>query len=316
MSMILRLLVLCGLLSLSAPALALTCSFTVSNVNFGNVDTSSSANPLASATAPVSISCSRALIELTGGTVTACINIGEGSGGFNNSGGVRFLKNGSSTLSYNLFKNAAATNIWGSTSGVFVSAGPKKFLLNVRALGGSATANDTIYGRVPGGQAAVNSGAYLSSFTGLEARLRYGNGDIPCTSAQGSATTSFTVSATVAANCQITAQDLSFGSASSLSVNLDANSAISVNCTNTTPYSLTIDNGANFSGTRRMRNIASNTYIDYGLFQDAARGVPWGSFNGTGTGSASNITVYGRVPPQPANSPGNYVDTVAAVITF
>jgi spore coat protein U-like protein len=316
--MIIRVLVLCGLLSLSAPALALSCSATVtgSGISFGSVNTLSTANPLSSASSNITITCTRALLE-AGGNATACIYMGDGLSGANSS--VRFMKSGSNILTYNLFKDAAGTMIWGSSSGSFISAGPKNYVLNVPGgvLGGSATINDTIYGRVTGNQSTVIPGTYSSSLSGPATGVRFANGTVTCANTGASMTSvSMNVGATVPTNCLITAQNLNFGSTTSLVTNLDANSAISVQCTNTTPYSLTINNGANFSGTRRMRDLAGTSFINYVLFQDAARSIPWGTSNGSGTGSNLNITVFGRVPPQPTNTPGNYTDTVASVITF
>jgi spore coat protein U-like protein len=146
------------------------------------------------------------------------------------------------------------------------------------------------------------------------------------------ATSTFTVSVTITSACAISAGNLDFGSQGLLTVNVDATSTISVTCTNSTPYSVGLDNGQNFAaGSRRMRDTgAGTTYVNFGLFTDAARSNAWttttsaGSCTGgagscalgTGTGSAQSITVYGRIPPQATPAPATFNDTVTATITY
>jgi spore coat protein U-like protein len=146
------------------------------------------------------------------------------------------------------------------------------------------------------------------------------------------ATSTFTVSVTISSACSISAGNLDFGSQGLLSANVDATSTISVTCTNSTPYSVGLDNGQNFAaGSRRMRDTgAGTTYVNFGLYTDAARTSGWttttaagsctGGANtcalGTGSGSAQSITVYGRIPPQATPAPATFNDTVTATITY
>ena len=134
------------------------------------------------------------------------------------------------------------------------------------------------------------------------------------------------------AGCSISAGNLAFGSQGILSANVDSTSTISVVCTNTTPYSVGLDNGQNYAGgTRRMRDTgAGTTYVDFGLFTDAGRVNAWttstsagsctGGANtcalGTGTGATQNITVFGRIPAQATPAPATFNDTVMATITY
>src|SRR3977135_3119516 len=74
------------------------------------------------------------------------------------------------------------------------------------------------------------------------------------------ATASFTVSVTIVASCSISATNLAFGAQGILSANVASTSTVSVTCTNTTPYSVGLDNGVNFSGgTRRMKDTGAGT---------------------------------------------------------
>lgn len=145
-------------------------------------------------------------------------------------------------------------------------------------------------------------------------------------------TATFTVSVTITSSCTISAGALAFGSQGVLSANVDQTSTITVNCTNTTPYSVGLDIGQNFSGgTRRMKDTGSGTtFVNYGLYTDSARSNAWttttspssctgGSSTcalGTGSGSNQSITVYGRIPVQATPAPNTFNDTVTATITY
>jgi len=144
-------------------------------------------------------------------------------------------------------------------------------------------------------------------------------------------TTTFTVSVSIAASCTISASNLAFGPQGVLAANVDQTSTLTVQCTNTTPYTVGLDNGINFSTTRRMKDTgAGTTFVSYGLYTDAARANAWttttstttctGGTNtcaiGTGSGSNQTITVYGRIPPQTTPAPATFNDTVTATITY
>jgi spore coat protein U-like protein len=145
-------------------------------------------------------------------------------------------------------------------------------------------------------------------------------------------TTTFTVSVTITASCTISASNLAFGSQGVLAANVDQTSTITVQCTNTTPYTVGLDNGLNFSGgTRRMKDTgAGTTFVNYALYTDSARTLGWltttttttctGGANtcaiGTGAGSNQTITVYGRIPSQTTPAPATFNDTVTATITY
>ncbi len=144
------------------------------------------------------------------------------------------------------------------------------------------------------------------------------------------ATANMTVQLTVTASCSINAATLDFGNAGLLAALIDATTTLSVTCTNTTPYSVGLDNGVNFSSTRRMRQGATANYIGYAIYTDSGRTNAWTTasssttcsaanscFLGTGNGSAQSITVYGRVPALgTAPTPGAYTDTVTMTITY
>jgi len=117
---------------------------------------------------------------------------------------------------------------------------------------------------------------------------------------------------------------MAFGTAQVLGSNIDVTATVSPTCTNTTPYTISLDVGSGAGATvaaRRMTGPASAT-VAYSLYRDAARTLVWGvtsgtdTVAGTGNGTAQPITVYGRVPPQSSSAPGGYTDVVTATVTY
>ena len=63
----------------------------------------------------------------------------------------------------------------------------------------------------------------------------------------------FDVSIQVNATCAISASNMTFSSITTgTTSNTDATSTLTVNCSNGTPYTISLGNGANFSNVRRM----------------------------------------------------------------
>jgi len=136
---------------------------------------------------------------------------------------------------------------------------------------------------------------------------------------------SFSVTITITVQCAVSnATTMAFPSTGLLSASVNQTSSFTVTCTNTTPYSIGLDAGANASGAqRRMRGgVANSEYVGYNLYSDAARTTPWGNssgtmVNGTGAGAGVGYTIYGQVPAQATPSPGaNYSDTVTITVIY
>lgn len=319
-----RLPVLLLLLLLPLKALALSCSATISDVSFGNVDVLSASNPLTTSNGSVSITCTRNLVlELLSGSVKLCIGVGAGTGGVNAGPTARQMASGANKLLFNLYTDAGLSTIWGSSS-VFTATGPRVFSLNPPVTGlGSQTITDSIYGAVNASQALVPVGSYSSSFSGSNTEVRYGYGSAACSSLPSSTTAPFAVNATVIPNCTITAGTMDFGSVglSLMTTNADATSSITTTCTSAAAYQIALDNGLNYSSpNRRMANAGNRA--NYELYRDSGRTQRWGSTLGTdtvsgaGTGASVAATVYGRVPAQTGIAIGSYTDTVVATISF
>lgn len=139
------------------------------------------------------------------------------------------------------------------------------------------------------------------------------------------ASTTFTVSATVSNACTISASDLSFGSYQPLSGSaVDATTSISVNCTLDTSYNVGLDAGSGSGASVSTRKLTSGSdLMNYTLYRDSNRTNVWGNTvgtdtsSGTGTGSSQSLTVYGRVIAGQSTVPsGSYSDTINVTITF
>jgi spore coat protein U-like protein len=143
-------------------------------------------------------------------------------------------------------------------------------------------------------------------------------------------TANLTVQLQVNGTCSVNAATLDFGTTGLLASPITASTSLSVTCSTSTPYSIGLDNGANFSTTRRMKQGATANFIGYGLFTDAGLTNPWTTASsstsctatnscalGTGNGSAQSITVFGQVPALgTAPAPGAYTDTVTITVTY
>lgn len=151
----------------------------------------------------------------------------------------------------------------------------------------------------------------LSSMTGL-----------PKPAQAATATTTFQVTATVQATCLISATNLAFGTYTG--VVTTSTSTITVTCTNTSPYNVGLNAGTATGATVTTRQMSGpgGASLSYALYQDAAHTKNWGNtvgtdtVAGTGNGSAQALTAYGQVGAGQFVTPGAYVDTITATVTF
>lgn len=154
-------------------------------------------------------------------------------------------------------------------------------------------------------------------------------GAIVLPASAGSGSSTFQVNATVVSACTVTGSLLNFGSSIdplSAAVPLDASSQLTVQCTNTTPYSVALSAGLNAGGAANFasRTMKNGTYsMAYQLYTDSARSTVWGDgtassspVTGTGSGSSQTLTIHGRIPSLSGAVPGTYTDTVTVTITY
>ncbi len=143
------------------------------------------------------------------------------------------------------------------------------------------------------------------------------------------ATVTFQVDATIVAACTVSGALLNFGSAINplaATVPIYATSTLAVQCTNTTPYAVSLNAGLNAGGasnfSARAMTSGSNA-LAYQLYLDTAHSQVWGdgtssssTSSGTGTGSAQSLTIYGSIPSLSGVVPGAYTDTVTVTVTY
>ena len=121
----------------------------------------------------------------------------------------------------------------------------------------------------------------------------------------------------------VSATTVNFGSQGILSSNKDAQGTLTVQCSSTLPYTVSLDGGSSSATDPTLRKMTfSGSNITYGLYRDAARSLPWGNTvgvnttSGTGTGLSQAQTVYGRVAAQTTPKPGAYSDTIVVTVGY
>jgi spore coat protein U-like protein len=141
-------------------------------------------------------------------------------------------------------------------------------------------------------------------------------------------TTTFNVSAQVAANCLVAADNIDFGSYDGTAA-LAANGAVKVRCSSGTPFTIGLSTGGGGFAQRLLSDGAGHS-LQYNLFTAATFDTVWGdgsnssatvSDTGAGMSSAKELskTVYGQLVNSAANQDapaGNYSDTITVTVTY
>jgi len=146
---------------------------------------------------------------------------------------------------------------------------------------------------------------------------------LPAAAIAATDTANLSVSIQIDAKCEIDAATLTFAPQTDLATQVTASASIPVTCSNTTFYEIGFGLGLNDQGSqRRMKNTASNNYINYQIYKDDQYltildevGNP-GAITGTGTGTSQTITIHGRIPVQSTPMVGLYQDTVLMTIDY
>lgn len=308
------------LLAGAVPAEAQSCSFTSTGLDWGNINLAAGTNFDLNGT--FQASCT----GIPGRIVRICPNFNNGSGGANANGSQRYMLNGATLLSYNLYRNSRRSNVWGSRTWGKPPT-PPGITITLNGAG-TGTISRAIYGRVFSGQTGLPAGTYVSSFAGAETQIAYAYSTVGNCSAIGlSNVTSvpFTVTATNGGACSVSATTMDFGMRGLLDSDVDASNTIAVNCTSGIGYTIALsggDTGATDPTQRQMSDAGDTEFVTYGIYRDAARTLPWGdtigtnTAIGTGTGSPQSYTGYGRVPAQPTPTAQTYSDTVVVTVTY
>jgi spore coat protein U-like protein len=142
------LVVLVGILHASeASAQSPSCTISATSVNFGNYNVFNGTN--LDSTGRITYRCNATAANITIGLTK----------GLSSTFNPRLMSKGAEVLGYNLYRNAARTNIWGDgTSGtaVYTRANPPN----------NSNVNVTVYGRVPAGQ-DVSAGTFSDTVTAV-----------------------------------------------------------------------------------------------------------------------------------------------------
>jgi spore coat protein U-like protein len=142
------------------------------------------------------------------------------------------------------------------------------------------------------------------------------------------ATTTFNVTATIAAKCTIGAADLVFGAydplVTNLAVPLDVNSTVTVACTKGTAATVGLDAGQNSGsavGTTRAM-AGGGAFLSYEIYKDAAHTTVWGNAGAglvaytAASKAPATLIDYGRIPANQDQPVAGYADKITATINF
>lgn len=296
--------------------LAFDCSYTVSPVlDFG----AGTGLPTAQvdAVATVQVTCA-SLLNLA--RLRVCLSIPEGTGGL--SVADRRMVLADRSIGYQLYRDSGRSVVWGT----FGDALPVDFSFSVLNLPQSRTL--TVYGRLPSGQSGQTVGDYASSLTPIVARrqsypLLFGSAP-SCSGVTGDPETldPIEVEYAVEPSCSVTAQPLDFGTVAGVLVARTATSNLSVTCTEGGAWSIGLDGGTTTGDVmdRRME-LGPGETLSYQLYRDAGHTLPWGTLpavrvDGTGTGVAQSVPLYGLVPAQGLRPIGTYSDRVTVTVYY
>jgi spore coat protein U-like protein len=142
-----------------------------------------------------------------------------------------------------------------------------------------------------------------------------------------STTANLNVSASVTDNCSVQAGSLAFGSYDPTS-NSDttAQANLSVTCTYGASAKIMLNQGSNpnsgSTDAAPLRQLGNgNSFIGYYLYQDSGNSTVWGNTSSTGkdhtgAGTATTITVYGKITAGQNVMAGSYSDTVTVTVSY
>jgi spore coat protein U-like protein len=142
----------------------------------------------------------------------------------------------------------------------------------------------------------------------------------------GTATGTFTVQATIASACLVTANLLNFGTYSPTAATaLTGTTTINVNCTSGSPYTAALNVGSGGGAFTGRTLLSGSNTLTFNLYRDNAYSQVWGDGSGStftvaGTGSglltANTITVYGSIPISQDKPVGTYSSLITVTISY
>ena len=121
-------------------------------------------------------------------------------------------------------------------------------------------------------------------------------------------------------SCRLFTEPLAFGTVALPNITANATAAIRLSCGPNVVYSVAIDNGLYFNGSRRMWAGSGGLYTVYQIYRDAAHTQVWGTGANQVTGTTPldgevTLVAYGHVPDtrRPARP---YTDRVTVTVNF
>ena len=260
-------------------------------------------------TFPAYNTVTRAAVDSVGTITVTCNGSGVEDLSLNLTGGntgscsPRQMRNGGSSLAYQIFQQSSHV-----TS--FCDGSSRYDIVMDFSTGPNQTRTFTMYGRVTANQTPP-WGSYTDTLT---LTLKKGGGT--------RATGTVSINGSVSPACSVSAGTLSFGAYSPGSPALGS-APVSVNCSNGAPYQVSLGSGQNANGVTRRMAGGTGGYLNYFLYSNSGRTVAWGDgtalgsrVNGTGSGNNQTLTVYGRIPGAQAVPPGSYSDSVVVTVEY
>lgn len=313
-----------------------TCSTTITTVNFGPVSPASTATVRVNG--GIQFICTNVSL-LAAQDVTLCLGLGQG-GGTSITPTRQMNGPSSSILAFQLYQDGAYSQVWGNVPSTSNPAPMMlQFTIPIFIVGIPTTYNSPtypVYGSLTTPQTGVASGSYSNTLNGS---LTYQANDAPLlgtnypANCNGGASNGFSLSvlASVASQCTVNAgAALVLGSAGGVaagSTNNIGSTTFSVNCTKGTLYNTGLSPSSNsLTGAGSMVGTGSNTSkVPYQLYQSAAGTTVWGNTAtsssvgngeaGTGSGAAQPLTVY-AIAPSSDFKPDTYSDTVTINVNY
>ncbi|HEX9932555.1 MAG TPA: spore coat U domain-containing protein [Allosphingosinicella sp.] len=273
-----------------------SCSVTSSGIVFSPYDGQTKAQ--VDGTGTISVTCTG-----DGASNGLSLNITSISG--TSCPATRQMASGTNTLGYNIYRETGRTNLW--------CDGGSRFDINMDfTTGATQTQSFPMYGRVFASQNPIYTTVPYSGSVSIS--VKRGGATLASTTA--------TITGSVAAICSVSAGTLGFGAYSGAVVN--ATGAISVNCSNGAAYQVAMSGGANHDGASRRMAGPAGGRLAYQLYRDSGRSLAWGDdsaqlgarLGGTGSGAAQSLSVYGRIPAGQTPAAGSYTDSVVVTIEY
>ena len=311
--------VLFGLTALSGSVQAanVSCAWSASGLDFGNV---SSTNSAATTVGTITYSCTNA------GKATSYELFCLGLNATNPANPHPFENSTGTPLNFGMYQDAKQSQSWGANA---FTGGDPEYLLSLAIAGGQTVSGSvSIYGVIYPGQTPLLPGAYSYMFDAKSAYANQSESRIEpptkCGSLGLTGSFPFTAFARVTADCSVDASLLDFGSEGTLDHRVYGKASLVVICTAELPYAIALNYPlyGDKPGPLTRQMTSGKESVIYGTYQDGGFSKPWGqtdgddTVTGVGTGTRQIYTVFGMVEPQTTPSPATYSDTVIVSLTY